>query len=307
MGPCPQTPPPPPHTHLALHPLALPRCPSPLPAADKITTESFALSEVPRGVSLGEAIVSKLIAPAKEIGGDARLELPPVRRIKSEAREVEGREYMYLAFPSETITRVNGVGLPAAICSPPRSCLMRPGKGGGGGGRGGVSMRVTPDQTLCGLRLPADMHPLCGGGPQRRAGTRCGARTWQWRLSSGTWCTAWGCLPGATSSMRRRRVCCGRWWNLSGCDSRWVTVRKLGMAEQGRVETVRAWQRGRGICESDTATMIWLLHMTWHCFTFQSAAIMYIGHLLVLHKITVLEKTDGCGNEVQRGEVCLRK
>ncbi|KAL4436868.1 hypothetical protein ABPG75_004007 [Micractinium tetrahymenae] len=73
--------------------------------ADKVSLEVF---PEPRGggaATLAEAAVLKLINPAVEIGGDARLELPPASRIKTEQREVDGKLYTYIAFPSETVTR----------------------------------------------------------------------------------------------------------------------------------------------------------------------------------------------------------
>lgn len=48
----------------------------------------------PRGggaATLAEAAVLKLINPAAEIGGDARLELPPASRIKTEQQEIDGK------------------------------------------------------------------------------------------------------------------------------------------------------------------------------------------------------------------------
>lgn len=50
-------------------------------------------------------LLQKLMFPASEIGGDARLELPPASRIKAEQREIDGKLYTYIAFPSETTTR----------------------------------------------------------------------------------------------------------------------------------------------------------------------------------------------------------
>lgn len=71
--------------------------------ADKMSLEVF--PQPPAGASLAEAAVLKLINPAAEVGGNSRLELPPASRIRSEARELGGKAYTYLAFPSETITR----------------------------------------------------------------------------------------------------------------------------------------------------------------------------------------------------------
>ncbi|KAL4430605.1 hypothetical protein ABPG77_005845 [Micractinium sp. CCAP 211/92] len=73
--------------------------------ADKVCLEVF---PEPRGggaAILAEAAVLKLINPAAEIGGDARLELPPASRIKTEQREIDGKMYTYIVFPSETVTR----------------------------------------------------------------------------------------------------------------------------------------------------------------------------------------------------------
>lgn len=71
--------------------------------ADQLKVEEF--PEPPAGTSLAEAAVLKLINPAAEVGGDSRLELPAAKRIKMDQREIEGKVYTYLSFPSETTTR----------------------------------------------------------------------------------------------------------------------------------------------------------------------------------------------------------
>lgn len=111
--------------------------------ADQLKLEVFV--EPAPGVPLAQAAVAKLVAPAAEIGGDSRLELPPANRIKTETRVVGDKvgpqahcthpslcpclpraqlgahahalstplppspsllqEYTLIAFPSETITR----------------------------------------------------------------------------------------------------------------------------------------------------------------------------------------------------------
>ncbi|KAI7844586.1 hypothetical protein COHA_001826 [Chlorella ohadii] len=74
--------------------------------ADKLSLEIF---PEPAGSSstsdLAAAAVQKLMFPASQIGGDARLELPPASRIKAEQREIDGKVYTYIAFTSETTTR----------------------------------------------------------------------------------------------------------------------------------------------------------------------------------------------------------
>ncbi|KAI3425827.1 hypothetical protein D9Q98_007802 [Chlorella vulgaris] len=71
--------------------------------ADQLKIEVF--PQPPPELPLAQAVVAKLVNPAAEVGGDSRLELPPVSRIKTEVRVIDGKEYTIVAFPSETITR----------------------------------------------------------------------------------------------------------------------------------------------------------------------------------------------------------
>ncbi|PSC74590.1 psbP chloroplastic isoform X1 [Micractinium conductrix] len=81
--------------------------------ADKLSVEVFQDPAVaagsPPGSStpqqLAEAAVLKLVNPAAQNAGDGKLDMPPASKIKTEEREVDGRVYTFIAFPSETITR----------------------------------------------------------------------------------------------------------------------------------------------------------------------------------------------------------
>ena len=54
-----------------------------------------------------EEVMAALLFPGSEVGGDSRLELPPISKVKKEISNSDGsgREMCYLYFPSETITR----------------------------------------------------------------------------------------------------------------------------------------------------------------------------------------------------------
>jgi hypothetical protein len=88
---------------------------------DKVVVETFPESDIDNigGSTLVEAAVIKLINPANDNGGDSKLFLPPANRIKTETKTFSSdnvnnnnnssgtgsKEYTYVAFPSETITR----------------------------------------------------------------------------------------------------------------------------------------------------------------------------------------------------------
>ncbi|GMH38664.1 hypothetical protein BSKO_06548 [Bryopsis sp. KO-2023] len=76
--------------------------------ADKATVEEFPLSDVlPNDdpvLGLAVGVVAKFVTPADYIPSD-RLELPPKEKIKYQRETIDGQEYLYVQFPSSTITR----------------------------------------------------------------------------------------------------------------------------------------------------------------------------------------------------------
>ncbi|KAK9793742.1 hypothetical protein WJX73_008240 [Symbiochloris irregularis] len=70
--------------------------------ADKASLEVFDKREQD---DLTTAVIAKHSNPAAETGGDARLLLPEQKRIKSNQETIDGQGYLYLAYPSETVTR----------------------------------------------------------------------------------------------------------------------------------------------------------------------------------------------------------
>jgi len=72
--------------------------------SDKAVLEIFPGSGLRDEELVGE-VVAHIVSPGQDVGGDARLIMPDQRRIKSEAGEIGGEHYMYITFPSETITR----------------------------------------------------------------------------------------------------------------------------------------------------------------------------------------------------------
>ncbi|CAL8468118.1 g7657 [Coccomyxa elongata] len=70
--------------------------------ADKAVVEVF---PEPSSSDLVLEVVRRAVSPGQEIGGDARLILPDERRIKTDARDIDGMRYTYIRFPSETVTR----------------------------------------------------------------------------------------------------------------------------------------------------------------------------------------------------------
>ncbi|PRW57552.1 hydrolase [Chlorella sorokiniana] len=73
--------------------------------ADKLSLEIFPEPASSSASDLAAAAVQKLMFPASQVGGDARLEVPPASRIKAEQQEIDGKVYTYIAFTSETTTR----------------------------------------------------------------------------------------------------------------------------------------------------------------------------------------------------------
>ena len=63
--------------------------------ADKLSVESFPLEEAGAGAggggeALARAAVAKILNPTFEIGGDSRIEMPPIARIKWEDQDIDG-------------------------------------------------------------------------------------------------------------------------------------------------------------------------------------------------------------------------
>lgn len=94
--------------------LSLEVFPEPRPLSGSASTEALAL-----------AAVQQLMYPASDVGGDARLELPPPSRIKTEVKEIDGK-----VRGMQTAAAVcGGRGRPpaAATSGPFRSVLLPPG------------------------------------------------------------------------------------------------------------------------------------------------------------------------------------
>ncbi|GIL87215.1 hypothetical protein Vretimale_14315 [Volvox reticuliferus] len=71
--------------------------------ADKLSVEVFALAA---DKDLVTAAVAAAVVPGAGSGQqDDKLLLPPASRIKSKTEQIDGKEYTYLEFPSETVTR----------------------------------------------------------------------------------------------------------------------------------------------------------------------------------------------------------
>lgn len=73
--------------------------------ADKLTVEVFPAVSWGGQAALQEAMVKAIVDPANQSGGDSKLFMPSLRSVKSEERDIDGKRYTYLYFPSETITR----------------------------------------------------------------------------------------------------------------------------------------------------------------------------------------------------------
>ncbi len=67
-----------------------------LQTADKLTVEVFDQSEA-AGQPLQEAVVSKIVDPAKQAGGDSKLFFPSERAVKAEEKLVDGQVRYVLA------------------------------------------------------------------------------------------------------------------------------------------------------------------------------------------------------------------
>jgi len=77
--------------------------------ADKATVEEFDLPEGASGPSdpqvVRRAVAASIVPGAGSGQADDKLSLPPDRLVKREEQEIDGQTYVYLAYPSETITR----------------------------------------------------------------------------------------------------------------------------------------------------------------------------------------------------------
>ncbi|KXZ52290.1 hypothetical protein GPECTOR_10g922 [Gonium pectorale] len=71
--------------------------------ADKLSVEVLPL---PADGDLQGAAVSAAVVPGAGSGQqDDKLLLPPASKVKTRTEQVDGKEYLYLEFPSETVTR----------------------------------------------------------------------------------------------------------------------------------------------------------------------------------------------------------
>lgn len=77
--------------------------------ADKLSVETFPLGDTSTEFGTQDfvvAVVSRLLNPGKEVGGDSRIEIPRTTSIQWESRTAfDGASYIYIAFPSSTTTR----------------------------------------------------------------------------------------------------------------------------------------------------------------------------------------------------------
>ncbi|EFJ53101.1 hypothetical protein VOLCADRAFT_127349 [Volvox carteri f. nagariensis] len=74
--------------------------------ADKLTVEVLPLAATGSSGDLVAAAVAAAVVPGAGLGQqDDKLLLPPASRVKSRTELVDGKEYTYLEFPSETVTR----------------------------------------------------------------------------------------------------------------------------------------------------------------------------------------------------------
>lgn len=72
-------------------------------SSDKLVVEVFPKPE--QDQQLIPDILQHLISPGQEVGGDSRLLIPADKSVVTESEEINGQKYLYLRFPSETITR----------------------------------------------------------------------------------------------------------------------------------------------------------------------------------------------------------
>lgn len=72
-------------------------------SSDKLVVEVFPQPE--QDDKLLPEVIQHLISPGQEIGGDSRLLLPSDKQVATESENIGGQEYLYMRFPSETITR----------------------------------------------------------------------------------------------------------------------------------------------------------------------------------------------------------
>ncbi|KAL0018424.1 hypothetical protein WJX77_002671 [Trebouxia sp. C0004] len=72
-------------------------------SSDKLVVEVFPLPE--EDSQLVPDILQHLISPGQEVGGDSRLVIPSNKNVVTASEDIGGQTYLYLRFPSETITR----------------------------------------------------------------------------------------------------------------------------------------------------------------------------------------------------------
>ncbi|KAL3137046.1 hypothetical protein ABBQ32_006631 [Trebouxia sp. C0010 RCD-2024] len=72
-------------------------------SSDKLIVEIF--PEPEQQSERVRAILEHLISPGQEVGGDSRLLIPSNQNVVTAEEQIAGQTYMYMRFPSETITR----------------------------------------------------------------------------------------------------------------------------------------------------------------------------------------------------------
>lgn len=72
-------------------------------SSDKLVVEVF--PEPEQVDQLVPDILQHLISPGQEVGGDSRLIIPSNKNVVTASEDVGGQTYLYMRFPSETITR----------------------------------------------------------------------------------------------------------------------------------------------------------------------------------------------------------
>ncbi|DBB13650.1 TPA: hypothetical protein ACH3X3_000672 [Trebouxia sp. C0006] len=72
-------------------------------SSDKLVVEVFPKPE--EESQLVPDILQHLISPGQEVGGDSRLVIPSNKNVVTASEDIGGQTYLYIRFPSETITR----------------------------------------------------------------------------------------------------------------------------------------------------------------------------------------------------------
>ncbi|KAK9816416.1 hypothetical protein WJX72_000023 [[Myrmecia] bisecta] len=73
--------------------------------ADKAALEIFPAPAEGSTEALVAEVVQRLTAPGQDVGGNSRLELPSMQRVKTETKMLGDQAYTYITFPSNTTTR----------------------------------------------------------------------------------------------------------------------------------------------------------------------------------------------------------